>query len=100
VKIGVEDLAFAQHLSLFGLWFLDLHDHVGPGKYFIRSRYYFGAGFFIICVGCANAVARIFLDPCRVTVTDSFTYRYWCHANTVFVVLDFLWYADEHCASP
>ncbi len=96
MEIGVEDLAFAQHGALDRLRFLDLHDHVGLGEDLGGSRDDHGAGGGIVGVRGADAGARIGLHPDLVALAHGFAHRHGRHADAVFVILDFLRYADEH----
>ncbi len=50
----------------------------------------------IVGVGGADAGAGIGLHPDLVAVAHGFAHRHGRHADAVFVILDFLRYADEH----
>ena len=96
MEVGIEDLAFAQHLALAGLRFLHLHDHVGLGENLVRRGDDLGAGLLVVGIAGANACTGLALHPHGVAATHGFTHRGGGHAHTVFMVLDFLRHADEH----
>src|SRR3546814_10052223 len=62
VKIGVKNLALAQHRALDGLGFLDLHDHVGLREDFLGGLDDLGARLDIEAVVRADPFARAGLD--------------------------------------
>ena len=99
MQIGVEDLALAQHLALGCLRLLHLHDHVGLGEDFLRGLDDRGAGLLVVFIGGADAAAGIRLDQDLVAVAHGLADAKGRHADAVFVILDFLRNADEHCRS-
>jgi hypothetical protein len=96
VEIGVEDLALAQFLALFGLRFLDLHHHLALGEDRVRPVDDFGAGGHILLVRRVDAEARTALDPDFVALAGQLVGAFGRQADTVFVILDFLGATDAH----
>ena len=99
MKIGVENLTFAQHGSFHGLRLLHLHDHLGLGKNLRRRFDHCGASSSVVSIRGANAAAGIFLHPDLVAVANRLAHGNWRHADAVFMVFNFLGYTDEHCHS-
>ena len=96
VQVGVEDLSGAQHRALHRLRLLDLHDHLGTRKDFRRRRNHFGTGCHVLGIGQVDRGAGVVMHQHLVAVRREFTHAGRRQANAVFVVLDFLGYADEH----
>ena len=96
VQVGVEDLALAQHGALLGLRLLHLHDHLGLGEDFGSGGNDLGPGLDVVGICRANAVARLGFHPDLVAMGNHFADRQRRQADAVFMVLDFLWHANEH----
>ncbi len=91
MQIGEQHLAFAQHGALDGLGFLDLDDHVRPGKDFFRGVENRCAGRLVLGVGGANTDTGVGFNYHVVTVFDHFTNAGRGHADAVFVILNLFW---------
>ena len=100
MQVGVEQLARAQHLAFARLRLLDLDDHVGAGKDFFRRVDDGRAGLLVHLVGQADGLAAVALHDDVVTVMRQFACAGRREADAVFVILDFLGYADQHDCPP
>ena len=96
VKIGVQQLAFAQHRDLDRLRFLDLDDHFGATEDFLRGIDDFGAGLLVHLVRQTDGFSAIALHHHLVAVADEFARAGRSQADAVLVVFDFLGDADQH----
>jgi len=96
MQVGVEDLAGPQLLVLDRLRLLDLDDHVGAGVDLRCRGRDARAGGDIVLVGEADGGAGLGFDRHLVAVAAQFARTGRRQADAVFVVLDFLRYADVH----
>jgi len=75
MQIGIENLSFAQHRTLLGLWFLDLDDHFGAGKNLRGGGCNDCAGLLVDLVGGADAFAGASFNRHLMAMGDHFPDR-------------------------
>jgi hypothetical protein len=96
VQVGVEDLPGAQHRALHGLRFLDFHDHLGARKDLGGCGHHLGTGGHVLRIGQVDRGTCIVLHQHLMAMGRELAHAGRRQADTVFMVLDFLGYADEH----
>jgi hypothetical protein len=96
VQVGIEDLPGAQHRALHGLRFLDFHDHLGARKDLGGRGHHLGSGGHVLRIGQVDRGTGIGLHQHLMAMGRELAHAGRRQADTVFMVLDFLGYADEH----
>ncbi len=96
MEIGKEQLPGAQHATLIGLRFFDLHHHISVRKDLFGAGDNVGTCGFIIGVAKANSCSTVVFDPHLMTVTDQLPHACRGHTNAIFMVLDLFGDAYQH----
>ena len=100
MKVSEQNLIFVQHPAFVGLWLLDLDDHVGALKDFLRRLSHAGARRFIILVGQPNLEPGMPLHHNIVAMLDDFAHTARRQTDPMLERFDFLWHTDPHWPSP
>ncbi len=100
VQIGKEQLTGAQQFTLLRLGLLHLHYHLGPGEYLSRTRHQFSTGSLVLGIGQPDRLASLLLHQYLVSPGRQLLHSGGSHADPVFMVFDFLGYANNHARSP
>lgn len=95
VKVGKEDLVFAEEAELGGEGFLHLHDQIGgEGIGVVGDQ--LGAGLFVLLVGIAGADAGVFLHDHLVPALDELIGGGRQQGNACFLRFDLLGNTNDH----
>ena len=100
MQVSEQHLVFPEHCAFGQLRFFHLDDQIGNVEDFLRGAENLCAGFFVVGVEHANAVAGIGFYEYFVAIMDEFTNARRRHADAEFECLDFFWYPDSHCFTP
>src|SRR5665811_455867 len=99
MQISEQNLAAPQHLAFGSLRLLHFDDHVSASKYFLWRVDDLSPGIAIFVVRQARSDAGGFLNNDPVAAMRELRNRGGRQADTKFVVLDFLWCANQHSLS-
>ena len=96
MQVGVKNLAGTQHGAFLRLRLLDLDDHVGCCKHGCRIGCQFGTSGYILLITQTDRRTRASLYQYFVTAQGQFANAGRRQADTILVILDFLWHTDFH----
>ncbi len=96
MEISEDDLPAAQQWQFAGLRLFHLDDHFRAAVNFLGAGNHFGAVAEIIVVGQAGAQTGAGFDQHFVSAAGQFINPDGQHAHPIFILLNFLWYADDH----
>ncbi len=100
VQVGEQQLTRSEQLALLRLGLLHLHYHLGPGEDLRRAGHQFGTGCLVLGVGQPDRLASLLLHQHLVSPGRQLLHSGGSHADPVFMVFDFLGYANNHARSP
>ena len=100
VQIGEQQLIRAQQFALLGLGLLHLHYHLGPGEDLRRADHQLGPGRLVLGIGQSDRLTALLLYQDLVSTGRQLLHSGGSHADPVFMVFDFLGYANNHARSP
>ena len=96
MQVGIQNLPGAQHGALRCLRLLYLDDHVGLGKHVGCIGHHGCARRLVQLVAQPDAGASAALHQQLVAMCGQLAHAGGCEAHAVFMVFDFLGYADSH----
>ncbi len=99
MQIRKQNLSFFQHRAFGRLRLLDLYDHVDTRKYGLRGRHNGGTGQLVVFIADADTGAGTLLHHHLMSMRSDFAHARWCQADAIFMILDFLRYANQHIVS-